>query len=204
MQMQCSRAAAPRPVPLTSPTRANPSCRPVGGVIQLGCASTAVTGGRARRPGSQGGVPGVQVQGADGLADGATDGALLGAGRKLGVRACRHGGRQEAARVDQRQHDGRCVAGGCQLAVAASVWKLTLPALLRPVLCVYSALFMRFAWAVQPRNYLLFACHASNECVQVRDLPSSAGVLRATHAPHEGLPGPSSGVQLPALVSPRA
>lgn len=37
-----------------------------------------------------------------------------------------------------------------------------------PVLCVYSALFMRFAWVVQPRNMLLFACHASNECVQVR------------------------------------
>jgi hypothetical protein len=35
-------------------------------------------------------------------------------------------------------------------------------------LCVYSCLFMRFAWMVQPRNYLLFACHASNECVQVR------------------------------------
>ena len=65
-------------------------------------------------------------------------------------------------------------------------------------LCVYSCLFMRFAWAVQvraaaaawrsiaiagpaartaadaprraaqPRNYLLFACHASNECVQAR------------------------------------
>jgi hypothetical protein len=37
----------------------------------------------------------------------------------------------------------------------------------RAALCVYSCLFMRFAWAVQPRNYLLFACHASNECVQV-------------------------------------
>mmetsp|Transcript_71505 Transcript_71505/g.225822 ORF Transcript_71505/g.225822 Transcript_71505/m.225822 type:complete len:138 (+) Transcript_71505:179-592(+) len=34
------------------------------------------------------------------------------------------------------------------------------------VLCVYSCLFMRFAWVVQPRNYLLLACHASNECVQ--------------------------------------
>lgn len=27
---------------------------------------------------------------------------------------------------------------------------------------VYSSLFMRFAWAVQPRNYLLFACHSFN------------------------------------------
>ncbi|KAJ0760079.1 putative mitochondrial pyruvate carrier [Helianthus annuus] len=26
---------------------------------------------------------------------------------------------------------------------------------------------MRFAWMVQPRNYLLLACHASNETVQM-------------------------------------
>jgi len=34
-------------------------------------------------------------------------------------------------------------------------------------MCVYSALFMRFAWMVQPRNYLVFACHALNETVQL-------------------------------------
>lgn len=34
------------------------------------------------------------------------------------------------------------------------------------VLMVYSGLFMRFAWMVQPRNYLLLACHASNELCQ--------------------------------------
>ena len=34
------------------------------------------------------------------------------------------------------------------------------------VLLVYSGLFMRFAWMVQPRNYLLFACHASNSVAQ--------------------------------------
>uniref|UniRef100_A0A7S3UBV8 Mitochondrial pyruvate carrier n=1 Tax=Picocystis salinarum TaxID=88271 RepID=A0A7S3UBV8_9CHLO len=34
-------------------------------------------------------------------------------------------------------------------------------------MCVYSMLFMRFAWMVQPRNYLLFACHMSNESVQL-------------------------------------
>lgn len=34
-------------------------------------------------------------------------------------------------------------------------------------LCVYSALFMRFAWMVQPRNYLLLACHAFNETAQL-------------------------------------
>jgi mitochondrial pyruvate carrier 1 len=38
------------------------------------------------------------------------------------------------------------------------------------VLCVYSLLFMRFAWRVQPRNYLLLACHACNEAVQANNL----------------------------------
>mmetsp|Transcript_7751 Transcript_7751/g.19246 ORF Transcript_7751/g.19246 Transcript_7751/m.19246 type:complete len:113 (-) Transcript_7751:70-408(-) len=38
------------------------------------------------------------------------------------------------------------------------------------VMCVYSCLFMRFAWMVQPRNYLLLACHASNETVQLYQL----------------------------------
>lgn len=38
------------------------------------------------------------------------------------------------------------------------------------VLCVYSLLFMRFAWMVQPRNYLLLACHASNEGAQLYQL----------------------------------
>ncbi|OCF36773.1 mitochondrial pyruvate carrier 1 [Kwoniella heveanensis BCC8398] len=28
-------------------------------------------------------------------------------------------------------------------------------------------IFMRFAWRVQPRNYLLFACHATNATAQV-------------------------------------
>jgi hypothetical protein len=37
-------------------------------------------------------------------------------------------------------------------------------------MCVYSCLFMRFAWMVQPRNYLLLACHASNETVQLYNL----------------------------------
>jgi Mitochondrial pyruvate carriers len=34
-------------------------------------------------------------------------------------------------------------------------------------MCVYSLLFMRFALAIKPKNYLLFACHASNEAVQL-------------------------------------
>ena len=33
-------------------------------------------------------------------------------------------------------------------------------------LFVYSCLFMRFAWKVQPRNILLFTCHASNAAAQ--------------------------------------
>jgi len=34
-------------------------------------------------------------------------------------------------------------------------------------LCLYSLIFMRFAWKVQPRNLLLLACHITNECAQV-------------------------------------
>jgi len=34
------------------------------------------------------------------------------------------------------------------------------------VLCGYSLLFMRFAWMVKPRNYLLLSCHVCNEAVQ--------------------------------------
>ena len=37
-------------------------------------------------------------------------------------------------------------------------------------MCVYSCLFMRFAWEIQPRNYILLACHASNECVQLNQM----------------------------------
>nr|XP_014342693.1 PREDICTED: mitochondrial pyruvate carrier 1 isoform X2 [Latimeria chalumnae] len=34
-------------------------------------------------------------------------------------------------------------------------------------LCLYSLLFMRFAYRVQPRNWLLFACHITNEGTQL-------------------------------------
>lgn len=37
-------------------------------------------------------------------------------------------------------------------------------------LCLYSAMFMRFAWLVQPQNMLLFACHFTNECAQLTQL----------------------------------
>jgi len=33
-------------------------------------------------------------------------------------------------------------------------------------LTCYSLVFMRFAWRVQPRNYLLFACHFTNATAQ--------------------------------------
>lgn len=33
-------------------------------------------------------------------------------------------------------------------------------------LTLYSAVFMRFAWKVQPRNLLLFACHITNFTAQ--------------------------------------
>ena len=34
----------------------------------------------------------------------------------------------------------------------------------------YSSLFMRFAWAVQPKNYILFACHTFNITAQTNQL----------------------------------
>ncbi|KAJ1891617.1 pyruvate transporter mpc1 [Kickxella alabastrina] len=37
-------------------------------------------------------------------------------------------------------------------------------------LTFYSLLFMRFSWMVNPRNYLLFACHATNEVAQLVQL----------------------------------
>ncbi|XP_055954630.1 mitochondrial pyruvate carrier 1 [Patella vulgata] len=33
-------------------------------------------------------------------------------------------------------------------------------------LTIYSCMFMRFAWKVQPRNLLLFACHFTNVTAQ--------------------------------------
>ena len=35
------------------------------------------------------------------------------------------------------------------------------------VLALYSCLFMRFAWMVKPRNYLLLAVHVVNEGAQL-------------------------------------
>jgi len=33
-------------------------------------------------------------------------------------------------------------------------------------LMCYSAMFMRFAWRVQPRNYMMIACHTANATAQ--------------------------------------
>ena len=39
---------------------------------------------------------------------------------------------------------------------------------------MYSALFMRFSLAIRPKNYLLFACHATNEVLAPRQGRESA------------------------------
>lgn len=55
-------------------------------------------------------------------------------------------------------------------------------------LCVYSLLFMRFALKVQPRNMLLFACHATNETVQLYQLQRVYGGVDLFYKPEaEGL-----------------
>uniref|UniRef100_A0A7N1A5L9 Mitochondrial pyruvate carrier n=2 Tax=Kalanchoe fedtschenkoi TaxID=63787 RepID=A0A7N1A5L9_KALFE len=38
------------------------------------------------------------------------------------------------------------------------------------VMCVYSGLFMRFAWMIRPRNYFLLGTHMTNESVQLYQL----------------------------------
>lgn len=86
-------------------------------------------------------------------------------------------------------------------------------------LTVYSGLFMRFAWRVQPRNYILFACHTANGSVQVRVEPSdprdaspastSPPAAKSAfspdplpHSSHLPVPPPDdAGIQLRALVS---
>ncbi|PIA46334.1 hypothetical protein AQUCO_01500095v1 [Aquilegia coerulea] len=77
---------------------------------------------------------------------------------------------------------GRMYLNGTGMGLASMNWKETelcmglvdaqkppefISANMTGVLCVYSALFMRFAWMVQPRNYLLLASHATNETVQL-------------------------------------
>jgi len=65
-------------------------------------------------------------------------------------------------------------------------------------LCVYSGLFMRFAWMVQPRNYLLLACHVSNEFVQLHHM------RRKVEYEFFRKPEQSAAVIAPAAASPGA
>jgi len=56
-------------------------------------------------------------------------------------------------------------------------------------MCVYSGLFMRFAWRVQPRNMLLLGCHVANECVQLNQLRryigrDGSGLVAMSDAPN--------------------
>lgn len=53
-------------------------------------------------------------------------------------------------------------------------------------LAMYSAVFMRFAWRVQPRNYLLFVCHLTNFTAQSAQLARFA--VRTSPSPS---PSPS-------------
>eukprot|EP00756_Hemistasia_phaeocysticola_P032931 Hpha_TRINITY_DN16437_c4_g2::TRINITY_DN16437_c4_g2_i1::g.159695::m.159695 len=52
-------------------------------------------------------------------------------------------------------------------------------------MCVYSGLFMRFAWCVGPRNYLLLTCHAFNECAQLTQLARGLQYQKEQHAKGE-------------------
>ncbi|KAL6073485.1 pyruvate transporter mpc1 [Balamuthia mandrillaris] len=65
---------------------------------------------------------------------------------------------------------------GIVLAGFVDMWKPPdmISAPMTSALCVYSLLFMRFAWMVKPRNMLLFSCHFSNECVQLYQLSRKA------------------------------
>uniref|UniRef100_A0A0N7ZB97 Mitochondrial pyruvate carrier n=1 Tax=Scylla olivacea TaxID=85551 RepID=A0A0N7ZB97_SCYOL len=53
-------------------------------------------------------------------------------------------------------------------------------------LCLYSAIFMRFAIKVQPRNLLLFACHITNETAQIVQNPLRPEPPSCTTMTHQG------------------
>jgi hypothetical protein len=50
-------------------------------------------------------------------------------------------------------------------------------------LMIYSLLFMRFALRVQPTNYLLFACHLTNECAQTYQMQRIYGGVDLFYKP---------------------
>ncbi|KAL9934272.1 hypothetical protein V8E36_006728 [Tilletia maclaganii] len=61
---------------------------------------------------------------------------------------------------------------GLPLAALADLKKdeQTISGTMTTALAAYSTVFMRFAWRVQPRNYLLFACHMTNAAAQYTQL----------------------------------
>ena len=63
------------------------------------------------------------------------------------------------------------------------------------VMIVYSALFMRFAWMVRPRNYLLLACHATNEAAQIVQM---GRWLSSAKPAAEGAPAAAAAAAAPA------
>jgi hypothetical protein len=74
-------------------------------------------------------------------------------------------------------------------------------------MCIYSLLFMRFAWEVKPRNYLLLACHASNETVQLYQLRRvwahlpARGCLRPANQPASVTPCVQCTLAAPATAA---
>ena len=67
--------------------------------------------------------------------------------------------------------------------VAAAIADMSKPAEtisvnMTAVLCGYSLLFMRFAWMVTPRNYLLLVTHVCNESVQSYQLARALSVQK--------------------------
>uniref|UniRef100_A0A8C1HY35 Mitochondrial pyruvate carrier n=2 Tax=Cyprinus carpio TaxID=7962 RepID=A0A8C1HY35_CYPCA len=95
---------------------------------------------------------------------------FLGSGGQLGPAHRCHQRHEEESRDHQRQNDLRYVTEQQLVQQPDSVRsKVTagVSALVFPALTCYSLLFMRFAYKVQPRNWLLFACHFTNEAAQL-------------------------------------
>ncbi|KAK2360045.1 mitochondrial pyruvate carrier [Trifolium repens] len=53
------------------------------------------------------------------------------------------------------------------------------------VMCLYSGIFMRFAWVVKPRNIHLMVCHMTNETVQLYQLSRWIRAQRGTELKKE-------------------
>ncbi|KAK4272169.1 hypothetical protein QN277_020758 [Acacia crassicarpa] len=86
------------------------------------------------------------------------------------------------------------------LPIAAAVDTQKPPEMISPnmtaVMCGYSALFMRFAWVVQPRNIHLMICHISNETVQLYQLSRYFFAHRKLEKKEEEEAGPKTKVNL--------